>query len=131
MTLHIDTLVAFMPDSTIDNEGKLVPSEALAAGKDAMICLTNYWNSHDIKLLYAAISNACKYAKVDMIDTVLSTLNEENPNLDKPAPPNYFVHHAAIELFSSVKPKNDFNVRLFVAYILAAIHNQFDESIPQ
>ena len=128
MKLYIDTLVAFMPDSTLDNEGKLVPSETLAAGKEAMICLANYWKSHDIKFLYGAISSACKYAKKDIIDAVLDTLNEEDPNADRSAPPNFFVHLAAIELLSSVKHSQEFNIRLFVAYLIAAIHSHLEES---
>lgn len=128
MILHIDTLVPFMPDSTIDNEGKLTPSESLAAGKEAMACLSAYKKSGEIKLLYAAISNACKYAKVDMIDAVLGTLNEDNPDLSKAAPSEYFVHLAAIELFRSVKPSHDFDIGLFIAYILTAIHTHLNDT---
>ena len=123
MNLYIDTLVAFMPDSTIDNEGKLVPSETLAAGKDAMICLANYVRTRDTKLLYAAISHACTYMNKDIITTVLVALDKDHPNLNKKASAIYFVEQSAPLLLHSVKHTVDFELPLFVAYLLSAIHD--------
>ena len=126
MILYIDTLVSFMPDSTLDNEGKLVPSETLGAGREAMISLSQYQQTHDIKSLYAAINQACKYAHADMIDTVVQTLNLDEPTLFESKPGPTYITSAALELFQSVKPQVDFDVVKFVAYLLKAIHEEFN-----
>jgi len=122
MILYIDTLVSFMPDSTLDNEGKLVKSDTLLAGRNAMIELSKYQQFSDTKALYAAINYACNYAHVDMIDTVVRTLNCDDPDLYKKVPAQYYVNDAALRLFQSVKPKEEFDVVKFVAYLLKAIH---------
>ena len=128
MILYIDTLVSFMPDSTIDNEGKLVKSDALLAGRNAMIELSKYQQFGDTKALYAAINHACNYAHADMIDTVVRTLNCDDPDLYKLVPAQFYVNNAALELFQSVKPKVDFDVVKFVAYLLKAIHEDLEEA---
>lgn len=128
MILYIDTLVSFMPDSTIDNEGKLVKSDTLLAGRNVMIELSKYQQFNDTKALYAAINHACNYAHADMIDTIVRTLNCDDPDLYKRMPAQYYVNNAALDLFQSVKPKVDFDVVKFVAYLLKAIHEDLAQA---
>lgn len=131
MILYVDTLVSFMPDSTVDNEGKLVKSDTLLAGRNAMIELSKYQQFHDTKALYSAINYACNYAHVDMIDTVVQTLNLDEPILFESKPGPTYVTSAALDLFQSVKPKVDFDVVKFVAYLLKAIHEDLSSARQQ
>ena len=126
MNLYLDTLVSFMPDSVLDAEGKLIPNASLAAGRNAMIDLVRYNRTYEIKSLYSAIDNACKYANANMIDVVLATTNCHDIDLGSIAPSYYFISQAATLLFKSIKPSEEFNVVLFVSYLLTAIHKELD-----
>ena len=123
MKLYYDMLIAYMPDATIDGEGKYVTDTVKAAGRKAMMELSNFQNSGNIMALYQSVIFACTYAGVDLVDTIYEL---SKPNAPVSIDPNTSVEHllnsAAMELFESIKPDITFDYLGYVAEVLTAIH---------
>lgn len=119
MKLFYDMLVPFMPDSEMDAEGKLVPSESKIAGRQAMIELSNFQTSGNIICLYNAVFQACLYAKVDLVDKITNLPETvEIPEVSI----NEAVDICAKMLFQSVKPENTFDIDKFICILLTSAH---------
>ena len=123
MKLYYDMLIAYMPDATIDGEGKYVTDTVKSAGRKAMMELSNFQNSGNIMALYQSVIFACTYAGVDLVDTIYEL---SKPNASISIDPNTSVEHllnsAAMELFESIKPDITFDYLGYVAEVLTAIH---------
>ena len=125
MKLYYDMLIAYMPDATIDDEGKYVADSTKAAGRKAMMELANFQNSGNIMALYQSVIFACTYAGVDLVDTIYE-LSKPNAPINIIIDPSTSVEHllnsAAMELFESIKPDITFDYLGYVAEVLTAIH---------
>lgn len=125
MKLYYDMLIAYMPDATINDEGKYVADSTKAAGRKAMMELANFQNSGNLMALYQSVIFACTYAGVDLVDTIYE-LSKPNAPINISIDPSTSVEHllnsAAMELFESIKPDITFDYLGFVAEVLTAIH---------
>ena len=123
MKLYYDMLIAYMPDATIDGEGKYVTDTVKSAGRKAMMELSNFQNSGNIMALYQSVIFACTYAGVDLVDTIYELSKPNAPiSIDPNTSVEYLLNSAAMQLFESIKPDVTFDHLNFVAEVLTAIH---------
>ena len=121
MTLYYDTLIPYMPDSSKNEVGEMIPNETLAAGRSAMIELAEFQTTGNLMALYQAVIFACKYAEQDLIDSILNLPKDITVSANDSV--TTLVDHAAIALFRSInKEKYPFDLNLFLANILTAEH---------
>lgn len=119
MKFYCDMFIPFMPDSEVNEEGKLVPSETKQAGRKAMIELDAFQNDGNIAHLYNSVVQACLYAKVDVVDTLVNLPEDiEIPNVSI----QEAVNICAKLLFKSVNPNNGFELDKFICILLTASH---------
>ena len=123
MKLYYDMLIAYMPDATIDGEGKYVTDAVKAAGRKATMELSNFQNSGNIMALYQSVIFACTYAGVDLVDTIYELSKPNAPtSIDPNTPVEHLLNSAAMQLFESIKPDTTFDYLDYVAEVLTAIH---------
>jgi hypothetical protein len=123
MKLYYDMLIAYMPDATINDEGKYVADNTKAAGRKAMVELSNFQNSGNIMALYQSVIYACTYAGADLVDTIYELFKPNAPiSIEPNTSVEYLLDSAAMELFESIKPDITFDYLDYVAEVLMAIH---------
>ena len=120
MKLYYDMLVPYMPDAIQNEEGQMVKDDIKAAGRSAMIELANFQQTGEITSLYHAVINACIYAQVDLVDTILN-IPDDITIADGTTLSN-LIDDAAKNLFASIKPGNEFDINMFVCNLLNAAH---------
>lgn len=122
MKLYYDTLVAYMPDSTTNDKGEVVPDNKLAARRKAMIELASFQNTNNPIPLYQSIIDVCTYCGVDLVDTLLSIPDEIE--FEEGTSIGQLLDEAAEMLFRSIKTNSneEFDIYQYVARISAIIH---------
>ena len=128
MKLYYDTLIAFMPDSVRTEDGRLIQDPQKLAGRKALIELAKYQNEGNIMSLYQSVLEACIYAGVDLVDTILQ-LSAYSDKVEYHDMPQILIDHCAKMLFQSIKPDYDFNIELFLSNILTAAHDIMNNQI--
>lgn len=119
MKLYYDMLVPYMPDSIKSESGELVHDDRKAAGRIAMSELANFQQNGNLMSLYNSVLQACLYANVDLVDTIINM--PENITIPDGIPVLYLLDDAAKSLFMSIKT-DSFDVNKYVAYLLTAAH---------
>ena len=120
MELYYDALVPYMPDSTRNSSGEMEHSDVIEAGRKAMMELSEFQLTGNAMSLYQAVIMACKYAEVDLIDTILN--GSEDITIEPTMTVKNLIDESAKMLFKSINPENSFNVDKFTAYVLTAAH---------
>lgn len=121
MKLYYDNLLAYMPDSIIV-DGKAIPDSKLSATRKAMMCLSDFQNSHDISYLYESIRQVSIYSEVNIVDLMLSLKDVEidtNQKLDD------LLDIAAKNLFQTITPNYDalsFDYKYYSAILMYVAH---------
>lgn len=121
MKLYYDNLLAYMPDSIIV-DGKAIPDSKLTATRKAMMCLSDFQNSHDITYLYESIRQISIYSDVNIVDLMLSLKDIEidtNQRLDD------LLDIAAKNLFQTISPNYDvesFDYKYYSAILMYVAH---------
>lgn len=119
MKLFYDMFVPFMPDSDMNEEGKIVPSDSKMSGRKAMIELSNFQIDGNISHLYNAVLHACMYQKVDLVNTLVNIPEDvEIPNVSI----QEAIDICAKMLFKSVNPNNGFDLNKFIGILLTSAH---------
>ena len=129
MKLYYDMLVPYMPDAVMGEDGKLVPNEQRAAGRNAMIELSKFQQTGDLNCLYHSIIYACTYAGVDLVDTIINL--PEELNVPDGVTLTSVIDESAKNLFKSIKPSYQFDINSFVVNILTVAHIILDNSSKQ
>ncbi len=119
MKLYYDMLVPYMPDSIKSESGELVRDDRKAAGRIAMSELANFQQNGNLMSLYNSVLQACLYANVDLVDTIINM--PESITIPDGIPVLYLLDDAAKSLFMSIKT-DSFDVNQYVAYLLTAAH---------
>ena len=119
MKLYYDMLVPYMPDSIKSESGELVHDDRKAAGRIAMSELANFQQNGNLMSLYNSVLQACLYANVDLVDTIINM--PEDITIPDGIPVLYLLDDAAKSLFMSIKT-DSFDVNKYVAYLLTAAH---------
>ena len=126
MKLYYDTLVPYMPDATKNDAGEMVPNEVLAAGRSAMIELSEFQLTGNVMALYQSVIYACKYAGADLIDSILNIPDDLDVRSEVTI--GKLIDDAAIMLFKSINTeKYLFDLNAFLVNILTAEHYVFIE----
>ena len=120
MKLYYDMLVPYMPDAIRTDAGEFVGDPQKAAGRQAMIKLAEFQQTGELSCLYHAVIDACTYANVDLVDTILNI--PEDLCIPDGITLNQILDDAAKNLFMSIKPDNEFDINLFVCNVLNAAH---------
>ena len=122
MKLYYDTLVAYMPDSTTNDKGEVVPDNKLAARRKAMIELASFQNTNNPIPLYQSIIDVCTYCDVDLVDTLFSI--PADIEFEEGTSIGQLLDEAAEMLFRSIKANSneEFDIYQYVARISAIIH---------
>ncbi len=121
MKLYYDNLLAYMPDSIIV-DGKAIPDSKLTATRKAMMCLSDFQNSHDITYLYESIRQISIYSDVNIVDLMLSLKDIEidtNQRLDD------LLDIAAKNLFQTISSNYDvesFDYKYYSAILMYVAH---------
>ena len=120
MKLFYDNLVPFMPNSSIVDEQR-VPDVRLNAARSAMIMLSEFQRLHNLNALYEAVHQISIYANVDIVDLILSSLDEDikGGTIDE------LLDIAAKNLFQTISPdfeQESFDYKYFTAIILSVAH---------
>ena len=119
MKLFYDMLVPYMPDSIKSESGELVHDDRKAAGRIAMGELANFQQTGNLMSLYNSVLQACLYANVDLVDTIINM--PEDITIPDGIPVLYLLDDAAKSLFISIKT-DSFDLNKYVAYLLTAAH---------
>ena len=120
MKLFYDNLVPFMPNSIVVDEQR-VPDTKLEAARKAMIMLSDFQRLHNITSLYEAIHQISIYADIDIVDLILSSLDEDI----KEGTVDDLLDIAAKNLFKTTASdyeKGSFDYKYFTAIILSVAH---------
>ena len=120
MRLYYDMLVPYMPDAIRTDAGEFVGDPQKAAGRQAMIKLAEFQQTGELSCLYHAVIDACTYANVDLVDTILNI--PEDLCIPDGITLNQILDDAAKTLFMSIKPDSEFDINLFVCNVLNAAH---------
>lgn len=120
MKLYYDMLVPYMPDAIRTDAGEFVGDPQKAAGRQAMIKLAEFQQTGELSCLYHAVIDACTYANVDLVDTILNI--PEDLCIPDGITLNQILDDAAKTLFMSIKPDSEFDINLFVCNVLNAAH---------
>lgn len=129
MKLYYDMLVPYMPDKFRNEAGDLVEDPQRAAGRNAMIQLSQYQMTGDTECLYQAIIYACIYTGDDLVDIILGI--PENMDIPDGITVSQLIDDAAKLLFSSIKPMNDLDIYTFACNLLNAAHALVEHSAKQ
>lgn len=120
MKLFYDNLVPFMPNSTVVDEQR-VPNAKLEAARKAMIMLADFQRFHNINSLYEAILQISVYVDIDIVDLILSSLDEEI----KEGTIDEHLDIAAKNLFKTIASDYEpgsFDYKYFTAVLLSVAH---------
>ena len=120
MKLFYDNLVPFMPNSIVVDEQR-VPNTKLEAARKAMIMLSDFQRLHNITSLYEAIHQISIYADIDIVDLILSSLDEDI----KEGTVDDLLDIAAKNLFKTTASdyeSGSFDYKYFTAIILSVAH---------
>lgn len=120
MKLFYDNLVPFMPNSIVVDEQR-VPNTKLEAARKAMIMLSDFQRLHNITSLYEAIHQISIYADIDIVDLILSSLDEDI----KEGTVDDLLDIAAKNLFKTIASdyeKGSFDYKYFTAILLSVAH---------
>lgn len=119
MKLFYDMLIPYMPDKDVNDAGELVSSKQREAARNSMIELSEFQNDGNLIHLYNAVFQACIFAGVDIIDTILNL----SADIEIPEVSIYeAVDLCAKALFRSVNPENPFDINQFAGILLTAAH---------
>lgn len=129
MRLYYDMLVPYMPDAVMGEDGKLVPNDQKASGRNAMIELSKFQQTGDLNCLYHSVIYACMYAGVDLVDTIINL--PEELNVPDGVTLTSVIDESAKNLFKSIKPSYQFDINSFVVNILTVAHIILDNSSKQ
>ena len=121
MKLYYDTLIAYMPDAVRDENGAMIHSNTLAAGRGAMSELAEFQITGNIMSLYQAVIFACRYAGQDLIESITTVIDTMEVSVD--ATVTELLDESAMILFKSINSeKYPFDLNRFLANLLAAEH---------
>lgn len=123
MKLYYDMFVPFMPDVSPDDKGEFVKDDRKAAGRQAMIELSNFQMTGNLLSLYQCVILACKYANRDLVEVILNV--DKDIEIQDGTKVSDIIDEAAKLLFSSINPDNEFDLETFTANILTAAHALF------
>jgi len=125
MKLYYDMFVPFMPDVSQDDKGEFVKDDRKAAGRQAMIELSNFQMTGNLLSLYQCVTLACKYANRDLVEVILNVDKDKDIEIQDGTKVSDIIDEAAKLLFSSINPDNGFDLETFTANILTAAHALF------
>ncbi len=121
MKLFCDMFIPYMPDKDMNDDGDLIPSKQREAARTAMIELAQFQEDGNLIHLYNAVFQACIFAEVDLVDTILKLAANSEVKIPEVSIVEA-VDICARMLFSAVKPDNPFDINQFTGILLTAAH---------